>query len=185
VKENESHRMPRGPNRSLPEGLLPRTRSCIVCGRDNPRGYHLRSRLRDGAVELLYTTRPEDTGYVGVVHGGVLATLLDEVMTWAAIVASGRMCVAASFSIRLHRPLPPHTRILVSAPVPQPRRLMEVSGTVQADQLGLVAEARGRYLRATAAAGAQAAADFVADPDAIPLERLLRPHRSSPDGDSF
>ena len=85
-------------------GTLPWTKSCFVCGESNPRGLQLKSRLVDGKVMLDYVTRETDLGWKHAVHGGVVMTLLDEVMTWAAMIASGNPCVAAEVSVRLVAP---------------------------------------------------------------------------------
>ena len=87
------------------QGTLPWTRSCFVCGQDNPHGLHLRSRLEDGRVILEYTPREADLGYKHIVHGGIAITLLDEVMTWASIVAARSVCVAAELTTRLKKPI--------------------------------------------------------------------------------
>ena len=86
-------------------GCLPWTKSCFVCGESNPHGLRVKSRLENGKVIIDYTTRETDLGYKHIVHGGLAMTLLDEVMTWAAICAAGRVCVAADFSARLLRPI--------------------------------------------------------------------------------
>lgn len=85
--------------------FLPRTRSCLVCGVENPRGLRTRSRVEDGRVVIDYAARPEDCGYRNRVHGGLAMTLADEVMTWAAILSSRRLCVAAEMTTRLRRPM--------------------------------------------------------------------------------
>jgi len=161
------------PSPAVRDGPLPPTRSCLVCGVDNPRGFHLRSRLRAGVVELEYTTRPADAGYVGITHGGVLATLVDEVMTWAAIVASGKPCVATTVCIHFHKPVPPGARISIRAPLPKSRKLMRVAATVSTPDRGLVAEGEGRYLRLSHPAP-EVGADFVPDPSAISPDEILR-----------
>jgi acyl-coenzyme A thioesterase PaaI-like protein len=86
-------------------GILPWTRSCFVCGQDNPHGLHLRSRVKKGRVILDYTPRATDLGYKHLVHGGIAITLLDEVMTWASIIAARRVCVAAELTTRLKKPI--------------------------------------------------------------------------------
>ena len=95
--------IPREPGKL--HGALPWTRSCFVCGQDNPHGLHLRSRIENGRVMLDYTPREADLGYKHIVHGGIAITLLDEVMTWASIVAARRICVAAELATRLKKPI--------------------------------------------------------------------------------
>ncbi len=59
---------------------------CIVCGTDNPKGLHLRFSYDEdtGRAETVFTPGPDLQGWAGIVHGGILVTLLDEVMAKAA-----------------------------------------------------------------------------------------------------
>jgi len=58
----------------------PNSRHCFVCGLQNPFGLHLRFDLTaPGEVEARYTVPERYQGYPGVVHGGVVAAMLDEV----------------------------------------------------------------------------------------------------------
>lgn len=103
-------------------GVLPWTKSCFVCGEQNPRGLQLRSRIENGKIVLDYTTRAEDVGYRHIVHGGIAMTLLDEVMTWAAIVETGKMCVAAEMSTRLKEPIEVGASLRIEANVTKANR---------------------------------------------------------------
>ena len=88
----------------MKDGILPWTRSCFVCGENNPQGLHLRCRVEKDRTVLEYVTRYTDSGYYKMVHGGIMGTLLDEVMTWAAILAMRKICVAAEFTLRFLSP---------------------------------------------------------------------------------
>ena len=68
--------------------LFPSRWKDFVCGEENARGFNVRIRVDHGAVVLDYVTQRTDAGYTHLVHGGVAMTLMDEVMTWAAIIAS-------------------------------------------------------------------------------------------------
>ena len=69
---------------------LPHTRSCFVCGESNPLGLQLRFHADGDEVRTRFVPRPEHIGFKGVVHGGLLATLLDEIMVWACAVRTKR-----------------------------------------------------------------------------------------------
>ena len=62
------------PTRAL-QGVLPWTKSCFVCGEQNPRGLHLRSRVEGELVIIDYTPRETDLGYRQIVHGGIAMTM--------------------------------------------------------------------------------------------------------------
>ena len=56
------------------------SRNCFVCGLENPFGLHLRFyETSPGEVTAEYTVPEHFQGYPGVVHGGIVAAMLDEV----------------------------------------------------------------------------------------------------------
>jgi acyl-coenzyme A thioesterase PaaI-like protein len=58
----------------------PNSNQCFVCGRNNPYGLHLKFyESAPGEVVVEYTVPEQFQGYPGVVHGGVVAAMLDEV----------------------------------------------------------------------------------------------------------
>jgi acyl-coenzyme A thioesterase PaaI-like protein len=58
----------------------PNSKNCFVCGRENPIGLHLKFyETSPGEVTVEYTVPEQFQGYPGVVHGGVVAAILDEV----------------------------------------------------------------------------------------------------------
>ncbi len=79
---------------------LPYTRSCFVCGAENPAGLRLRFRFEGDAIRSDYTPRAEHAGYTGIVHGGVVAATLDEIMFWAAAFATRKFHLSVEMNIR-------------------------------------------------------------------------------------
>jgi acyl-coenzyme A thioesterase PaaI-like protein len=56
------------------------SRHCFVCGVDNPHGLHLVFRqTAPGEVTVDYVAPEHFQGYPGVVHGGIVAAMLDEI----------------------------------------------------------------------------------------------------------
>jgi uncharacterized protein (TIGR00369 family) len=155
-------------------GNLPWTRSCFVCGQDNPHGLRLRSRIENGRVILHYTPREADLGYKHIVHGGIAMTLLDEVMTWAAIAASRRVCVAAELSVRLKKPIQVGQSLRVEGWVTrQTSRLILTEGLItDSDGTELLA-ASGKYMPMPGDQVRLTEKDFVSSPDVIPPGRLV------------
>lgn len=78
---------------------------CFACGKDNPYGLKLEfSYINDEAIAE-FTARPEHQGYNGVMHGGLIATLLDEAMAkWLSF--NGIRAVTAEMSIKFKKPVP-------------------------------------------------------------------------------
>ena len=59
--------------------ILPNSRNCFICGLENPVGLKLRFyEIAPGEIETTYTAPDHFQGYPGVLHGGIVATILDE-----------------------------------------------------------------------------------------------------------
>lgn len=57
----------------------PNSHSCFICGLENPVGLHLHFyETEPGVVETHYTAPEHFQGYPGVLHGGIVAALIDE-----------------------------------------------------------------------------------------------------------
>ena len=62
---------------------------CVVCGPDNPRGLRISyARQEDGAVTADWCPSEDWEGFQGIVHGGIISTVLDEAMSKAVAAAS-------------------------------------------------------------------------------------------------
>lgn len=91
----------------------PSSRMCFVCGRDNPVGLKLRffEEPEDQRVRADFTVPDEYQGYPGIVHGGIVSTILDEVSGRAVMMASAgeRLFATLQLKVRFHRPTPTET----------------------------------------------------------------------------
>jgi uncharacterized protein (TIGR00369 family) len=78
---------------------------CFVCGEKNPRGLKLRFRLNReaGEAETDIVFLADFQGWKGFVHGGLLATVLDEALVWAAR-AKLIKCVTGEMTVRFVAP---------------------------------------------------------------------------------
>lgn len=96
---------------------------CFGCGEANDGGLHLRFvRLDDGTVETRHKTAPHHCGLDTVVHGGIQATILDEVMGVAAQLslppdATDLACVTAEMHLTYRRPVPLADEVIARAKV--------------------------------------------------------------------
>lgn len=58
----------------------PNSRHCFVCGLENPAGLQLKIyQVEEGVIETTFTAPEHFQGYPGVLHGGIIATILDEI----------------------------------------------------------------------------------------------------------
>jgi len=127
---------------------LPHTHSCFVCGESNPLGLKLRFQTDGRKVRTRFTPRSEHVGFRDVVHGGLAATVLDEIMVWACAVATRRFAYCAEFTVRFLNPLRPGEEVTVTAELLANRkdRLYEAQARIVRPDGSIAAEATGKYL---------------------------------------
>lgn len=129
---------------------LPHTPNCLVCGRSNPHGLHLALHVDPdtGIVTTHLTPTRDHIGFEGIIHGGLLATVLDEAMVWAATWSGKRFCVCGELSIRFKQSAAVGEEIIVTAKIDQARKkLITTTGEVRrASDNTLLATATGKYV---------------------------------------
>jgi uncharacterized protein (TIGR00369 family) len=154
-------------------GTLPWTLSCFVCGERNPNGLRARSRIEGDRVVLTHVTRESDVGYRHLVHGGISMTLLDEVMTWAAILTFRKAVVAAEMTTRLKQPVRAGQRIRVEGWIAEARSRRVVTAGRIVDETGVeLAMAEGKYVPMPAGGLHLCASDFVRSGESLHLPFL-------------
>lgn len=121
---------------------------CFGCGPENPMGLHLDDfEVVGDTVVAEFTPRPEYQGFGGVLHGGVLATALDEILAWSAILLAGTPAVTAKLELRYRRPAPANATYRLTGRIVEHRgRRIVLAGTCHVGE-DLVAEAEGLFLR--------------------------------------
>lgn len=89
----------------------PNSRHCFVCGLENPVGLHLAFySTGPGEATCDYVVPDHYQGYPGVVHGGIVASMLDEIVGRAAMEnESERFMMTARLEIRYRQPVPTGT----------------------------------------------------------------------------
>lgn len=106
---------------------------CFACGRDNPLGMHLDGFDvdEDGTVSAMFQPRIEYRGTTGVLHGGIAATALDEVMVWAGILNLGVMSVTGTLELRYAGVAEMHDTFTATARIEEQRgRRLRVAGAL-------------------------------------------------------
>jgi uncharacterized protein (TIGR00369 family) len=93
----------------------PNSEMCFVCGRSNPVGLYMRFR-DDGELRVFseYSVPDHYQGYPGVVHGGVLAAMLDEVVARVAMIGDPHhFMMSVKLQILYRHPVPVNTPLQV------------------------------------------------------------------------
>jgi len=144
---------------------LPHTHSCFVCGESNPVGFNLRSETDGRVVRAHFTFGDGHVGFKQTVHGGLTATLLDEIMTWACAVPTKRFAYCAELNVRYVQPVRPGQRVVATAELVANRRgkLFETKAELRDEAGALLATATGKYLPLKSNDAVGMATDFVGD----------------------
>ncbi|MDG1839748.1 MAG: PaaI family thioesterase [Dehalococcoidia bacterium] len=122
---------------------------CFACGIHNDAGLGMKfSRLDDGSVQSLYKPRVEDQGFPSIVHGGVLASLIDEAMAWALWSQIGVLGVTAKLEIKYRSRVTTDDALLISATVSKRTgRRINVHAEIRSAKKELLVESDALYLK--------------------------------------
>lgn len=78
---------------------------CFGCGPKNPAGLKLAFEEDDEKLKASWDPDPNFQGYINVLHGGIIATLLDEVGAWCIYIKAGTSGVTSSLTVRYLKPV--------------------------------------------------------------------------------
>lgn len=120
---------------------------CFVCGPGNPIGLGVRFSLDGDICRATFTPEQQHAGYDSVTHGGIVFSLLDDVMAnWLWL--QGIKSFTARADIRYRAALPVGTPVRLEGELARRRgRLAEMLGRViRIDDDSVVAEATGRFM---------------------------------------
>ena len=127
-----------------------RPHHCFACGELNEVGLHLRLNLEPGRcwTELALPRRFE--GWEGIIHGGILSTILDEVMAWS-LVSHDNWGVTARMSVAFRKPVTVGQAIRAEGWITESRRRIQVTAgrIVDAESGVELAVAEATYVAAT------------------------------------
>lgn len=125
----------------------PGSKMCFLCGVDNPIGLHLSFSTDGEQVWTEFTPTAVYQGWPGVVHGGILAALLDETMGRVAFLRKEWM-VTVKMEVTYRQPVPPGQPLKVSARCEQWRSgRMTTTGEITLADGSIAVQGRALYLR--------------------------------------
>lgn len=120
---------------------------CFACGRENHRGLKLSFNYSNGRLTTDFIPSKAFQGYKDIIHGGIITTVLDEVMIQAAI-AEGIMPVTAEINVRFKEPLMANEEALAEAEIiKKGSRLIEAhSRLIRKSDSVVIAEAYAKLI---------------------------------------
>lgn len=121
----------------------PNSDFCFVCGRKNPHGLYM-TFFDNGQNEVYsdYTVPAAFQGYPGIVHGGVVAAMLDEVVARVAMIADHHhFMMSVKLEVKYRHPVPTEQPLRVVARIERLRgRLGKAVGEIYLPDGQLAAE---------------------------------------------
>jgi uncharacterized protein (TIGR00369 family) len=93
----------------------PNSANCFACGLTNPVGLQLSFyEISDSEVQASYTAPDHFEGYPGVLHGGIVAALLDEVGGHVVMIGDhNHFMMTARLEVKYRQPTPTGTPLTV------------------------------------------------------------------------
>lgn len=111
--------------------MIEQNQWCFACGKLNPIGLKLDFREEDNTYITNFTAGPEYQSYDGIVHGGIVSTLLDEIMA-RYIHAKGVNAVTARLEVRYRHPTPIGQELTVIGRIINQRgKMYEMAGEIR------------------------------------------------------
>lgn len=123
--------------------------NCFGCGKGNAHGLQLDFHADErGGVWTEFEPAARFEGYVGMVHGGVISTVLDEVMAWS-LYRRETWAVTAELTVRYRAPVVVGERIRATGwEVASRGRRIEMAGDIRRARDGVVlASATAVFMR--------------------------------------
>lgn len=91
--------------------------ACFLCGKENLHGLGLDFCLRpDGSVEATFACTRKLQGYDGILHGGIISSLLDSAMA-NCLFAHGIVALTAEIRVRFRHPIKADAPLTISAKI--------------------------------------------------------------------
>ena len=134
-------------NTDMSEGM------CFGCGQNNPIGLKLSFRRDGKTARTEFTPGKQYQGWSGIVHGGIIACMLDEAMSYAARFEDMNS-LTARMAIKFKRPVLIEEPLTITSSVTRKtRRLIETKAKVSLRDGTVVAEGTATHLVIEAKSG--------------------------------
>ncbi len=93
----------------------PNSDHCFICGRKNPHGLYM-TFYDNGENEVIseYTVSEDYQSYPGIVHGGIVATMLDEVVGRVSMIGDHHhFMMSVKLEVKYRHPVPTETPLKI------------------------------------------------------------------------
>lgn len=120
--------------------------NCFACGERNPGGLKLKFTQEDDKIITLFCPPKTYEGYPGVLHGGIISTVFDEVMSQCLWVL-GEPAFTARLEVRFRRNIPVLKPVRFEAQIVKRKgQLVDLEARALLEDGQVAAEAKGRFM---------------------------------------
>lgn len=117
--------------------------TCFGCGQENPVGLRLKFVKNGDEARSEFTINKNYEGWYGVVHGGIVSTILDEAMAYTYFPKTKG--VTAKAEVRFHQPAPIDVPMIVIGKLEKrTRKILTTSARLTLKDGTLIAESNAQ-----------------------------------------
>jgi uncharacterized protein (TIGR00369 family) len=129
--------------------IVKNSEECFACGKNNPIGLKLKFSPIPNGVCAEFAPTKEFEGFQQIIHGGIVATLLDEAIAWACRTC-GVDAVTGELTVRYKKPLITGSPVTICGIIEKNRGKLLVGSAYIKDKNGtIIATATAKMVRAT------------------------------------
>ena len=122
-------------------------KGCFGCGAENHHGLHMQFETDGSHRRSTLIMEDRFRGWSNLIHGGILSTILDEIMGWTVIRLTGKFMLTKGMQVRFRKPVRVGMKLTVTGFIKE--RLSERKALVVAeihDETGsLCASSEGEF----------------------------------------
>lgn len=120
---------------------------CFGCGQDNPIGLKLEFEETGSTYRTYFTAGEEHQGFDGIMHGGIICTLLDEIMG-RYLFGKGIIAPTAELKVRFKNPARIKEQMIIEGEITnEKRRTIEMKAVAKYEDGTIIAEAKGKFVK--------------------------------------
>jgi uncharacterized protein (TIGR00369 family) len=127
--------------------VISRDAHCFGCSQRNSHGLKMKFYTDETTLYSWLSVPPHLCGWEGIIHGGVLSTMLDEIMGWSAIYTLRQVVMTKSMTIDYLRPVYIEDKLRVEGKVVEKvsDREVIIEGKLYKEGDVLCAQTRGTF----------------------------------------
>ena len=120
---------------------------CFVCGPRNPWGLKLHFEREGLRVKSSFRAREAYQGFPGLLHGGIITALLDEVMSRVSLILENRWTMTVKMETQFRKPVHIGSQVTMFGEIDEAnKRMPRVKGKLLLADGSVAATARGSFV---------------------------------------